>query len=231
MMAETQTEDKRNYPRQYSLRNLNKEKTFFISDLHLFHGNIIKYCNRPFPSFEEMNEAMIKAWNLKVPKDGIVFIVGDVAMKAKTEKVVAALKSLNGAKILVRGNHDSEYLHSVSFKDCFAFITDILDITVKDPEREGGQTDFVLCHYAMRTWNRKGHGAIQLFGHSHGTLPPVDLQLDVGADTAPDFSPYSYDEILIRLWKEYHSPRNFFARLLVNLATFIGKTSLQHKRS
>ena len=57
----------------------NAEKTFFVSDTHFNHTNIIKYCNRPFNNADEMDAALIKNWNTKVPKDGIVYHLGDFA--------------------------------------------------------------------------------------------------------------------------------------------------------
>ena len=54
----------------------------------------------------------------------------------------------------------------------------------------------MLCHYAMRVWNRAHHGAWHLYGHSHGKLPeaPTSLSMDVGVDTH-DFRPWHFDEI------------------------------------
>lgn len=39
---------------------------FYISDTHFFHFNIIRLCNRPYSSVEEMNEDMIAKWNMNV---------------------------------------------------------------------------------------------------------------------------------------------------------------------
>ena len=33
------------------------------------------------------------------------------------------------------------------------------------------EQDIVLCHYAMRVWQKSHYGAWMLYGHSHGTLP------------------------------------------------------------
>jgi calcineurin-like phosphoesterase family protein len=36
--------------------------TFFTSDQHLGHRNIIRLCSRPFASIEEMDETLISRW-------------------------------------------------------------------------------------------------------------------------------------------------------------------------
>ena len=55
-------------------------KVFFTSDTHFYHGNIIRFCNRPFKSVEMMNETIISNWNNTVGQDDIVFHLGDFCL-------------------------------------------------------------------------------------------------------------------------------------------------------
>ena len=48
-----------NFGREYR----NMSKVFVCSDSHFYHENIIKYCNRPYSSVDEMNADMIEKWN------------------------------------------------------------------------------------------------------------------------------------------------------------------------
>ena len=81
-------------------------KTFFTSDTHFNHANVIQYCGRPFASVDEMNREMIARWNSTVGPDDTVYHLGDFAL-GKFAKAAPILHRLNGArKILVLGNHD-----------------------------------------------------------------------------------------------------------------------------
>lgn len=54
---------------------------YFTSDTHFFHNNIIKACNRPFASVEEMNDGLIKNWNNTVSPKDTIYHLGDCALR------------------------------------------------------------------------------------------------------------------------------------------------------
>ncbi len=80
-------------------------QTFFTSDHHFGHANIITFESRPFANAEEMTDAMIAKWNAVVGREDKVFHLGDFSFlnQAKTASIVS---KLNGYKLLVLGNHD-----------------------------------------------------------------------------------------------------------------------------
>lgn len=78
---------------------------YVISDLHLGHANIIKYCNRPFATVDEMNSALIKNWNDIVKPEDTVYFLGDFALGPK-EAFRRFTACLNGHKHFIFGNHD-----------------------------------------------------------------------------------------------------------------------------
>jgi len=79
---------------------------FGISDTHFGHTNIIRYCDRPFATIEEMDSALMRNWNDTVSKNDRVFHFGDFCFKYNDEKIKWLLSQLNGYKILIMGNHD-----------------------------------------------------------------------------------------------------------------------------
>lgn len=80
-------------------------KIFVISDLHLDHRNIIKYCNRPFKDVNEMNEILINNWNRVVTDNDRIFCLGDFCLSGKN-KIIELGNRLKGRKTLILGNHE-----------------------------------------------------------------------------------------------------------------------------
>ena len=84
-------------------------RTFLIADTHFNHFNVIKYENRPWATVEEMDSAMIRLWNSVVRPEDRVYHLGDFSMN---KKGLMLAQHLNGRKILIKGNHDTQKLHN-----------------------------------------------------------------------------------------------------------------------
>ncbi len=79
--------------------------TWFTSDLHFGHANIIEYSGRPFRDVDEMNRGLIERWNALVQPSDTVWVFGDVAMGRITD-TLPLVHQLAGRKLLLAGNHD-----------------------------------------------------------------------------------------------------------------------------
>lgn len=79
--------------------------TFFISDTHFGHANILKYepQHRPFATIEEHDEELVRRWNSVVRPKDTVWHLGDVLFGVEA---FDTLGRLNGTKNLILGNHD-----------------------------------------------------------------------------------------------------------------------------
>ena len=83
-----------------------KWTTWFYSDPHFGHENIIEYCDRPFKNKDEMKEEMIQSYNNLVSPGDLVIFTGDVFFHHGKDEMKETLDRMHGRKILVRGNHD-----------------------------------------------------------------------------------------------------------------------------
>lgn len=173
---------------------------FFSSDTHYGHAKIVKLAERPFADIEAMDEAMIAKWNSVVQPGDLVYHLGDFSFH-KPARATSIASRLQGQKYLVWGNHDGKrYRKESEFLAQWLWCKDLAEIDVQ------GQK-IVLCHYAMKVWNKSHHGSWQLYGHSHGSLPddPNALQLDVGVDCW-DFTPVSFEQVAARMAKKNYKP-------------------------
>lgn len=166
-------------------------ETWFTSDNHFGHANIIKYCNRPFKSVAEMDEAMIANWNETVAPNDIVYHLGDfIFEKNESTRGQWILGRLNGKKRLIAGNHDRSKTRNLHGWD---YVSDYEEITM-------GAQKIILAHFPFKTWNKVHHGAINLHGHSHGKMAGCQLQHDVGVDVW-DFRPVNLETLVSAMAK------------------------------
>lgn len=169
--------------------------TLFTGDTHFEHANIILYNNRPFldrlndldekgrwkskeiaaQRAREMTEQLIWNWNSVTNPDDDVYHVGDWAF---CEDMNWILDRLNGRIHWIHGNHDKA---AWKVRHRFVSHSPLMEVKVKFPE---GNKLVVLCHYAMRVWNKSHWGSYHLYGHSHGTIEDLknSKSLDIGMD-------------------------------------------------
>jgi calcineurin-like phosphoesterase family protein len=162
---------------------------FITSDTHFNHGNIIRYCNRPFTSTEEMNEEMISKWNKRIKPNDHVYHLGDFVLYMPKHNGTL-FSRLNGKIHLIYGNHDKIARKSIKNGDLMVqFAKDYHELTY-----EG--TLVTMMHYPIASWNRKHHGSVNAHGHTHGNyLSPGLCQIDVGVDVW-DYSPAHISEVI-----------------------------------
>lgn len=154
---------------------------FFTSDTHFGHANIVRYCNRPFDSIEEMDEAIISNWNRVVSKSDTVYHLGDFSFKDP----FIYKKRLNGKIVLIRGNHDHKFKN---LQKIFDSVYDLLSLKLHGYY-------LVLSHYSMRVWDRSHYNSYNIYGHSHGRLPEYGKSYDVGVDSN-NYTPINFGDLM-----------------------------------
>jgi len=156
-----------------------------------------------------MNEDIIANHNKVVSPEDDVYILGDVAFGNNPKVARELVSRLNGNLHLIAGNHDKKFI-----KQCAGLaiiLPPLYELYVSDPTAHGNKRLVVLCHYAMRVWNKSHWGmksSIQLYGHSHGSLEydNPSASMDVGVDNAArllgEYRPFSYEEVVTFIGKK-----------------------------
>lgn len=167
---------------------------YFTSDLHFYHDNIIKYCNRPFENSDVMNQKLVQNWNKTVNANDEVYILGDFTLKG-AELANESLAQLKGRKNLIIGNHDNFITQTRFETHLFEKIKDYHKIKYNNEV-------FILSHYPFLEWDMSRRGSIHLHGHQHNQAEYNEKnqhdnikRFDVGVD-ANNFTPVSIDYII-----------------------------------
>ena len=166
---------------------------YFTADTHFGHENVIRFCDRPFASAAEMDEALVQNWNDRVKGNDTVYILGD--MFFRSVNVEEVLKKLKGKKRLIVGNHDGSWMQKTDTSKYFESIDSFL-------ETSDGQHSLTLCHYPMLSW-KHAMRSYMIHGHIHNDtsadfyplITGRERVLNAGVDVN-GFVPVTFDELI-----------------------------------
>jgi calcineurin-like phosphoesterase family protein len=176
---------------------------FLVSDTHFGHAGVCRFTRadgvtklRPWDSAEEMDEAMVKAWNERVRPNDKVYHLGDVVIN---RKALPILSRLNGDKVLIRGNHDI-------FKD--------EDYTKYFRSLRGYHVmnGMILSHIPVHP-DSLGRFGVNIHGHLHanrvmrplatsGVIDAVDVRYHNVCVEMTDFAPILFEDVVKRIKEE-----------------------------
>ncbi len=175
--------------------------TFLVSDTHFSHAGVCRFLKadnvtklRPWDNPDEMDEAMVKAWNDRVgPKDK-VYHLGDVVIN---RRALAIMRRLNGDKVLIKGNHDIFHI-----KDYLEHFRDVRAYHVLN--------GLVLSHMPVHESQMYRFGT-NIHGHMHdrrviqkvGDEEVLDVRYhSVCVEQLPDHAPMLFEDVLKRIKEE-----------------------------
>jgi calcineurin-like phosphoesterase family protein len=151
------------------LQGYSPDNIFITSDLHLFHTNIIVYCNRPFEysamGCSQMNEFILKKFDT-LPDDCFIWNFGDVYLNIHLEhsKIMNDIMRMkkNRKMCLILGNHDFSN-DKKPFKNYIDFYTYLgFDKVYKGPLQF---KNYLLSHEPV--YFDSSCGLVNIHGHTH----------------------------------------------------------------
>ena len=175
---------------------------FLVSDTHFGHTGVCRFTRndgvtklRPWDNADEMDEAMIKAWNDRVKPTDKVYHLGDVVIN---RRALGTLRRLNGDKVMIRGNHDifrdDEYRQY--FRELRAYHV---------------MNGMILSHIPIHP-ESLGRFGVNIHGHLHSNRVMRDngyggQEIDVRyhcvcVEQTPDFAPILFEDVIKRIEAE-----------------------------
>ena len=182
---------------------------FLVSDTHFGHAGVCRFTRndgvtklRPWDTAEEMDEAMVSAWNDRVRPNDKVYHLGDCVINRKALKI---FDRLNGDKVLIRGNHDI-------FKD-----TDYRE-HFRELRAYHVMDGMILSHIPLHA-DSLGRFGVNIHGHTHANRVKKARGVDAKTGTIlysdendvryhcvcveqTDFAPILFEDVIARIKEE-----------------------------
>jgi calcineurin-like phosphoesterase family protein len=182
---------------------------FLVSDTHFGHAGVCRFTRydgeklRPWTDPDEMDEAMVKAWNERVKPTDKVYHLGDVVIN---RKALGIMRRLNGDKVLIRGNHDifKDEDYRAHFRELRAYHV---------------MNGMILSHIPVHA-DSLGRFGVNIHGHLHANRVRKARGVDaktgevlygdeidpryhcVCVEQTPDFAPILFEDVLKRIEEE-----------------------------
>lgn len=180
--------------------------TYFMSDPHFGHKNILEFSRPGFNSLEEHNDYLIEQINKTVGLNDTLYILGDIAFSSEYH-YLAAIQCTNIRIVL--GNHDyPTKLKSIQQLVPSAKIGGVLEFTFKGEFFKGRRMTAVLTHIPVhpsqiyRPDNPYFRYAMNIHGHLHQFTIDEPGYINVSMEQLDDFKPVSEQEILKKFFTQ-----------------------------
>lgn len=180
---------------------------FITSDFHFNHNKDFIYGKRGFENVDDMNQAIINAVNNTVGADDELYILGDL-MLGNLNDGLNCMKQINCKNLyIVYGNHDTD-IRKQAYWGLPQNIVEAGDALTRNYHG----LHFYFSHYPALTGNIQKESLSQMtlnvHGHTHQSNVFMDkdqfpFMFHAGVDSAPDFMPWSLDQIVYILAANY----------------------------
>lgn len=188
---------------------LTADNVWFTSDTHYNHKNICRGVTnwnisteesldavRNFETLDKMNSAIVENINSHVDANDWLIHLGDWSFGGF--EMIEEFRSMINCKniVLLLGNHDHHIQRNRGgIQRIFTHVANYEEMRVT----QKGETNLVLCHYPILSWNGQRKGAYMIHGHQHLKREKRfgDIgRMDVGICGSPEFRPYHFDEMI-----------------------------------
>ena len=150
-------------------------KIFVTSNLQLGRPGAIKKYKRDFKSVDEMDDALIRAWNSIVTSNDTVYHLGNFAWDPRTAQ--AAMLALNGKIKFVLGEHD-EAIEVLDAKGMMRPGCEISKCITEDRD-----TEAVLSYWPLTYWPNKPKKWYSMIGFPQKTFKSDPKKKVINAST------------------------------------------------
>lgn len=189
-----------------------RRRTYFTSDWHVGHANVLVFDKRPFKDMDHMHRVLVNNYNATVDPEDVCYFLGDMGL-CKSELLASVVRELNGMKVLILGNHDKgatamrrlgfDLVLNMASLEIAGQIVTMTHCPLRGVWRENvdgmkGSAEGENWHGEARhqAFSIEDFGQYHLHGHTHKGPEEriLDRQMDVGV-RANDFRPVSISTI------------------------------------